>query len=141
MARAITPRRPSCTAPLQKGGVDAGEVNTRLGIALAAQGDKAGATAAFDAVKGAPRADLAGFLEGLALDPGIRSSSAPIRRSCPAERPRRSRGLFRFGGRGETPSHPPFGLSEVEGHGNTLAWREAAGRVFDFAQRERLSGQ
>ena len=46
---------------LQKGGVDAGEVNTRLGIALAAQGDKAGATAAFDAVKGAPRADLAGF--------------------------------------------------------------------------------
>ncbi|WP_343528371.1 hypothetical protein [Sphingomonas sp.] len=46
---------------LQKGGVDANEVNTRLGIALAAQGDKAGAKAAFDAVKGAPRADLAGF--------------------------------------------------------------------------------
>ena len=46
---------------LQKGGVDANEVNTRLGIALAAQGDKAGATAAFDAVKGTPRADLAAF--------------------------------------------------------------------------------
>ncbi|WP_230480816.1 hypothetical protein [Sphingomonas sp. Leaf21] len=46
---------------LQKGGVDANEVNTRLGIALAAQGDKAGAKAAFDAVQGQPRADLAGF--------------------------------------------------------------------------------
>ena len=46
---------------LQKGGVDANEVNTRLGIALAAGGDKAGAKAAFDAVKGAPRADLASF--------------------------------------------------------------------------------
>ena len=29
--------------------------------ALAAQGDKAGAKAAFDAVQGQPRADLAGF--------------------------------------------------------------------------------
>ncbi|MEK9209666.1 hypothetical protein [Sphingomonas sp. 2378] len=48
-------------AALQKGGVDANEVNTRLGIALAAQGDKAGAKAAFDAVQGQPRADLAGF--------------------------------------------------------------------------------
>lgn len=46
---------------LQKGGVDANEVNTRLGIALAAQGDKAGAKAAFDAVQGSPRAELAGF--------------------------------------------------------------------------------
>jgi len=46
---------------LQKGGVDANEVNTRLGIALAASGDKAGSKAAFDAVKGAPRADLASF--------------------------------------------------------------------------------
>jgi hypothetical protein len=46
---------------LQKGGIDANEVNTRLGIALAAQGDKAGAKTAFDAVQGAPRADLAGF--------------------------------------------------------------------------------
>ena len=46
---------------LQKGGVDANEVNTRLGIALAASGDKAGAKAAFDTVKGAPRADLASF--------------------------------------------------------------------------------
>lgn len=46
---------------LQKGGVDASEVNTRLGIALTAQGDKAGAKAAFDAVQGSPRAELAGF--------------------------------------------------------------------------------
>ncbi len=44
---------------LQKGGVNADEVNTRLGIALARQGDKEGARAAFAAVKGAPRADLA----------------------------------------------------------------------------------
>lgn len=44
---------------LQKGSVNADEVNTRLGIALARQGDKEGARAAFSAVKGAPRADLA----------------------------------------------------------------------------------
>ncbi|PAX08460.1 tetratricopeptide repeat protein [Sphingomonas lenta] len=46
-------------AALQKGGVNADEVNTRLGIALARQGDKAGAKAAFAAVQGAPRKDLA----------------------------------------------------------------------------------
>lgn len=40
---------------LTKGGVDADEVNLHLGIALAKSGDKAGAKAAFDAVKGAPR--------------------------------------------------------------------------------------
>jgi hypothetical protein len=44
---------------LEKGGVDADTVNTRLGIALANSGDKAGAKAAFQAVKGAPRADIA----------------------------------------------------------------------------------
>jgi hypothetical protein len=44
---------------LSKSGVNADEVNTRLGIALARGGDKAGATAAFEAVKGAPRADIA----------------------------------------------------------------------------------
>lgn len=44
---------------LQKGGVDADEVNTHLGIALAKSGDKAGAKAAFDAVKGAPRSGIA----------------------------------------------------------------------------------
>jgi hypothetical protein len=44
---------------LQKGGVDADTVNTRLGIALAGSGDKAGAKAAFATVKGAPRADIA----------------------------------------------------------------------------------
>lgn len=46
---------------LQKGGVDADAVNTRLGIALAQSGDKAGAQAAFAAVKGAPRTDIAKF--------------------------------------------------------------------------------
>lgn len=44
---------------LQKGGVDTDAVNTRLGIALAGSGDKAGARTAFEAVKGAPRADVA----------------------------------------------------------------------------------
>lgn len=44
---------------LQKGGVNADEVNTRLGIALARQGDKAGAKAAFGAVQGQPRQGLA----------------------------------------------------------------------------------
>jgi hypothetical protein len=46
---------------LQKGSVNADEVNTRLGIALARAGDKAGATAAFAEVKSAPRADIAGL--------------------------------------------------------------------------------
>ena len=44
---------------LQKGGVDAAEVNTRLGIALARSGDKAGAKAAFAAVQGDPRTGIA----------------------------------------------------------------------------------
>ncbi|GGB31416.1 hypothetical protein GCM10011380_20980 [Sphingomonas metalli] len=44
---------------LQKGGVDADEVNTHLGIALARSGDKAGAKAAFGAVKAAPRSNIA----------------------------------------------------------------------------------
>jgi len=44
-------------AALGRSGVDADAVNTRLGIALARAGDKAGARAAFAAVKGA-RADL-----------------------------------------------------------------------------------
>ena len=46
---------------LSKGGVNADEVNTRLGIALARGGDKAGASAAFGSVKGTPRADIAGL--------------------------------------------------------------------------------
>ncbi|WP_298674552.1 tetratricopeptide repeat protein [uncultured Sphingomonas sp.] len=46
---------------LQKGGVDADAVNTHLGIALANSGDTAGAKAAFELVKGAPRADIASF--------------------------------------------------------------------------------
>jgi hypothetical protein len=45
---------------LQKGGVDNDEVNTRLGIALAQAGDKAGAQAAFGAVTPTgPRAEIA----------------------------------------------------------------------------------
>ncbi|SFP33851.1 hypothetical protein [Sphingomonas rubra] len=44
---------------LQKGGVNADEVNTRLGIALTRSGDKAGAKAAFEAVKTPPRAGIA----------------------------------------------------------------------------------
>lgn len=44
---------------LQKGGVDADEINTRLGIALAKSGDKAGAKAAFAAVQGQPRSGVA----------------------------------------------------------------------------------
>lgn len=44
---------------LTKGGVDADMVNTRLGIALANSGDKAGAKTTFELVKGAPRADIA----------------------------------------------------------------------------------
>lgn len=46
---------------LQKGGVDANLVNTRLGIALAMQGQKAEAKTAFAAVTGAPRAEIARF--------------------------------------------------------------------------------
>ncbi|HVF93680.1 MAG TPA: tetratricopeptide repeat protein [Sphingomonas sp.] len=46
-------------AALTKGGVDADEVNTRLGIALARSGDKPGATSAFALVKAEPRAGLA----------------------------------------------------------------------------------
>lgn len=45
-------------AALAKGGADADLANLRLGIALTRAGDKAGATAAFNAVKG-PRASLA----------------------------------------------------------------------------------
>ncbi len=44
---------------MTKGGVDADVVNTHLGIALANSGDKAGAKAAFAAVKTAPRTDIA----------------------------------------------------------------------------------
>lgn len=47
-------------AALQKGGVDANLVNTRLGAALARAGQKAEAEAALKAVQG-PRADLAAF--------------------------------------------------------------------------------
>ena len=45
---------------LTKGGVDADAVNTRMGIALARSGDKAGARAAFEAVKGT-RSEVAKF--------------------------------------------------------------------------------
>jgi len=46
---------------LQKGGVDTNLVNTRLGIALAMQGQKAEAKAAFQAVTAAPRGEIARF--------------------------------------------------------------------------------
>ncbi|MDB5695608.1 MAG: hypothetical protein JWN21_1151 [Sphingomonas bacterium] len=46
---------------LQKGGVDVDTINTRLGIALARSGDKAGAQAAFAAVKAGPRGEIAAF--------------------------------------------------------------------------------
>ena len=44
---------------LTKGGVNADEVNTHLGIALALSGDKAGAKTAFSAVGAPPRSDIA----------------------------------------------------------------------------------
>ncbi|MGY4396116.1 hypothetical protein ACVWZA_001289 [Sphingomonas sp. UYAg733] len=44
---------------LSKGSVDADEVNTHLGIALAGTGDKAGAKGAFALVKTAPRSEIA----------------------------------------------------------------------------------
>jgi hypothetical protein len=46
-------------AALSKGGVNADEVNTHLGIALAYSGDKAGAATAFNAVTSQPRAGIA----------------------------------------------------------------------------------
>ena len=46
---------------LTKGGENADLVNTRLGYALGMSGDKAGATAAFGAVQGQPRAALAKY--------------------------------------------------------------------------------
>ena len=45
----------------EKGGVDADEVNTRLGIAKTMSGDNAGAKAAFEAVQGGARAQIAGL--------------------------------------------------------------------------------
>jgi hypothetical protein len=47
-------------AALGKSGVDAGLANLRLGVALARSGDKAGATAAFNAVTG-PNAEIAKY--------------------------------------------------------------------------------
>lgn len=49
------------TLALQKGGVVTDDVNTHIGIAKAMSGDKAGALAAFQAVKTPPRSDLAQF--------------------------------------------------------------------------------
>lgn len=45
----------------QKGGVDADEVNTRLGIAKTLSGDNAGAKAAFEAVQAGSRKQVAGL--------------------------------------------------------------------------------
>ena len=46
---------------LAKGGVDAARANTRLGIALANSGDKAGATSAFKTIETGPRVTLAQY--------------------------------------------------------------------------------
>ena len=54
---------------LAKGVGNADEVNTRLGIALAMAGDKTGAKAAFAAVTGAPRADIAQLFTTLVDNP------------------------------------------------------------------------
>ena len=55
------PRRPtSIGKTLTKPGADAAMANLHLGMALARAGDKAGATAAFNAVSG-PRAEIAKF--------------------------------------------------------------------------------
>ncbi len=59
---------------LEKGGVDADEVNTRLGIALMRSGDKAGAKAAFDAVTGA-RKPIAGYWTAY-MDKGAATAAA-----------------------------------------------------------------
>ena len=53
-------RRLTYRLALQKGGIDANTANTRLGIALARSGDKAGAQAALAAVTG-PRAPIAHY--------------------------------------------------------------------------------
>lgn len=45
----------------QKGGVDADEVNSRIGIAKALAGDTAGAKAAFESVQAGARKDIAGL--------------------------------------------------------------------------------
>lgn len=46
---------------LQKGSVDANEINTRIGIALAQAGDAAGAKAAFESVTGGARKSIADY--------------------------------------------------------------------------------
>jgi len=48
---------------LQKGGVDTATVNTRLGLALAKSGNKAGADSALKAVTGAPREQLSRYYQ------------------------------------------------------------------------------
>ena len=45
----------------EKGGVDADEVNTRMGIAKMKAGDNAAAKAAFEAVQGGARKQIAGL--------------------------------------------------------------------------------
>jgi len=57
---AFTEAAPLFKAAVAKGGVDANEANLRLGMALARAGDKAGATAALNAVTG-PQANIAKY--------------------------------------------------------------------------------
>lgn len=61
---------------LEKGGVDADEVNTRLGIALARGGDKAGAKTAFGAVQAAPRSGIAALWSTYVDAPAAAAGSA-----------------------------------------------------------------
>lgn len=61
---------------LQKGGANANDVNTRLGIALALTGDRAGAKTAFGAVAGAPSADIAALWTTY-VDSGAPGGAAP----------------------------------------------------------------
>lgn len=62
---------------LQKGGVDANQVNTHLGIALAMSGDKAGAETAFNAVTAAPDTDIASLWKTWLTVGGPSSTTAP----------------------------------------------------------------
>ena len=62
---------------LQKGGpINADEVNTHLGIAMALSGDKAGAKAKFAAVATAPRTDIANLWTTYADAPAAATAPA-----------------------------------------------------------------
>ena len=71
---------------LQKGSVDTDAVNTHLGIALAMSGDKAGAAAAFDAVKNNPRTEIASLWKTwLNSGAGAPAAAAPAAAAAAAQ--------------------------------------------------------